>query len=185
MKQVYSLLFGVVFLSLGALFLHTTSVHADERAPLSEAHKQRIVASCTSAMSSLRQLHRSDASLRVNRGQLYEYMGTKLMARLNGRLVINKLDGGTLVNISAQYDRALLAFRSVYRSYEEQLSATLKEDCEKQPESFYYSVIESRKKRADVYQSVNELNRLIREYYQEFERFSMEYRMALKGIDNE
>jgi hypothetical protein len=182
---MHTIFFGVTLLLFGMLFLHTVNVKAEEQAPLSESHKQRIIASCTSAMSSLRQLHRSDASLRVNRGQLYEHVGTKLMARLNGRIALNKLDGGTLVNFSAEYDRALISFRTSYRLYEEQLSSALRIDCEKQPEGFYYAVIDARKKRTDVYQGVNELNRLIRDYYQEFERFSSTYRTALKGIDYE
>ncbi len=160
---------------VGALFLHTVTVRADDMLPLSEEHKQRIVANCTSSKASLRQLHRSDASLRVNSGQQYEFIGTKLMARLNGRIALNRLDGGQLVDITARYDRALASFRTTYRTYEEQLAATLRINCENQPEAFYYSVMDARSKRASVYADVSTLNQLVQEYYQSFGQFAANY----------
>lgn len=121
---------------MGAIFL-TASARALDVGPLSESHKARIAANCTSAKTSLQQLHRSDASLRVNRGQLYESISTKLMARLNSRLALNRLDGSELVAAAARYERSFTQFRTNYQAYEEQLSALLRINCKKQPEDFY------------------------------------------------
>jgi hypothetical protein len=153
--------------------------------PLSEEQRRQIVVKCTSIKASLRQLHRSDASLRVNRGQLYEFIGTKLMARLNGRIVANRLDGGDLVASAARYDTALVNFRTVYQNYEEGLSATLRIDCVQQPEDFYYSVADIRKRRLEVYQRVTDINRYIDEYYEAFGQFSEDFRLAVKGVMGE
>lgn len=182
MKHISKLLLvsgGVVAISL--LFFATTAQAADNT-PLSDAHKQRIVSNCTSAKSSLERLHRNDASLRVNRGQLYEHTSTKLMARLNSRLALNRLDGAELVAAAAQYERTLGDFREAYRLYEEQLTSTIRTNCVKQPEVFYYRVLDTRTKRESVYKMTIEINKYSNEYYQAFGRFSDDYRAAVKGV---
>lgn len=168
--------------AIGAVMLFAARTQALDTAPLSETHKQRIVANCTSAKASLQQLHRSDASLRLNRGQLYEFISTKLMARLNSRIALNRLDGTELVAAAVRYERALNDFRERYRLYEEQLSAVLRINCSKQPEVFYYQVQEVREKRRSVGDVTDELEKYIVEYYEVFERFSHDYTVALKGV---
>ena len=164
---------------LGVLFYVTAqSAQADDRPPLSSEHKQKIVANCTSAKSSIHQLHRSDVLLRVNRGQLYEYIGTKLMARLNSRLALNQLDAGTMVAIAAQYDKDLNAFRNAFRTYEEQVTAVLRIDCAKEPETFYYAIRDAKNKRSTVHQQITNLNDSVDDYYKAFNRFADTYRTA-------
>lgn len=186
MKYLTVALLTISIAALAVVFYGSVmSVQADDQPPLSETHKKRIATNCTSATSSLRQLHRSDASLRVNRGQMYEYIGTKLMAHLNSRLVVNRLDGGKLVDEAARYDRALTNFRATYRIYEQQLSAVLRIDCKKQPEAFYYGVADVRRKRADVYEQTTNLNRIVDDYYEGFKKFSTEYKAAVRGVTND
>ncbi len=167
------------------LLMSISRVHADSHTPLSGSHKQQIISNCTSVKSSLNQLHRSDASLRVNRGQMYEVVGTKLMARLNGRLVANRLDASTLVSTAARYDTALLNFRDTYKRYEEQLSTLLRVDCTKQPETFYRALLDVRAKRTEVHKSVTNLNSIMSDYHQDFIDFSNEYETATKRISND
>lgn len=162
-----------------AVFLTVTARSLDV-SPLSESHKERIVANCTSAKSSLQQLHRSDASLRVNRGQLYEFISTKLMARLNSRLVLNRLDASDLVAAAARYEQSLSYFRTTYQTYEEQLSALLRIDCQRQPEAFYYRALDVRQKRQAVAEVTSEIERYVVEYHQTFERFTAGYQAATR-----
>jgi lipoprotein NlpI len=155
-------------------------------APLSSAHKQRIVASCATARASLSQLNRSDARLRFNRGQHYEFVGKKLMARLNSRLALDQLDAASeLVSITARYNKALENFRSSYQSYGEKLSEVLRIDCTKQPEAFYYGVVDARERRAEVHKRAIEINGTITDFQRVFGKFSSEYQAAVKGIGNE
>lgn len=173
MKYLTVILVTMSAVLIAGVFLWgSTPAVADAHPPLLPAHKKRIMTNCTSATASLRQLHRNDASLRVNRGQVYEYIGTKLMARFNGRLVSNHLDGGKLVETAARYDKALTKFRTSYRIYEQELTAILRLDCQKEPEEFYYGVIDVRRKRADVYQQITRLNQYSNEYYEGFTKFS-------------
>lgn len=148
---------------------------------LSDEHKARIVANCTSVKASLQQLHRSDASLRVNRGQLYESIATKLMARLNSRIAMNRLDGGDLVAATAKYEQALAAFRRDYRTYEISLSDVLRIDCSKEPSRFYYAVLDTRAKRSIVGQRVQQLHDQIDTYGDEFEEFVEQYNTSLEA----
>ena len=56
-----------------------TLAHADSGTPMTEAQIARIKANCVEAQTSLNQLHGTDGLLRVNQGQLYELISTRLM----------------------------------------------------------------------------------------------------------
>lgn len=143
--------------------------------PMTEAHIARIRANCIEAQSRLGQLHASDALLRVNRGQLYESISTKLMAPLNSRISLNRLDGVSLVAIAATYEGQLAYFRQSYQQYEEAMSRTLKINCTNQPVVFYDSVADTRAKRKKVHESTAALHNTVGEYKDEFEVFAKQF----------
>lgn len=149
-----------------------STVHAQEAAPMTEAHITRIRANCIEVQSTLTQLHASDALLRVNRGRLYESISTKLMAPLNSRITLNKLDGSALVTITATYENQLSDFRVKYQQYEESMSEILKLNCQKQPVAFYDGVGETREKRRLVHDSAALLQKTIQAYKEAFEVFA-------------
>ena len=157
---------------LGGLW-HTSA--GAENTPMTEAHIARIRANCVDAQSTLRQLHASDALLRVNRGQLYESISTKLMAPLNSRISLNRLDGVSLVSIATTYESQLVYFRQSYQQYEEAMSQTLRINCINQPVVFYDSVADARSKRKKVHDSTVALHNTISEYKTEFEAFAKQF----------
>lgn len=177
-KQLF--LYGIAA-SLFAILLFVVPTRAQTE-PLSDDHKAHIVANCASAKASLERLHRSDAVLRVNRGQLYESISTKLMARFNSRVALNRLDGTELVAIAVDYERALATFRRDYRTYEQQLSDVLRINCTNDPEAFYYGVLEARAARSTVNQDVWRLHVYIDEYQQAFNQFEIDYVTALEVV---
>lgn len=179
MKQIKRLLILVAVLA-GSLFAIHATASAQEAAPMTDAHIQRILANCEQASHTLAQLHASDALLRVNRGQLYDLISTKLMARMNSRLALNRLDAGKLISASAAFDRALTEFRTNYQLYEVQLAATLRINCKKQPVAFYDAVSESRKLRITVHDSVEKLQHYIKEYGREFDVFRTNFQNKQK-----
>lgn len=160
---------------LGAIlvsgFLVVTNVQAQQQTTMTDEHIQRIVANCSQATRTLTQLHASDTLLRVNRGQLYELVSTRLMARLNSRLSLNRLDGSKLVSVAAAYDKALTNFRSRYDTYEDQLSVAIAIDCTKRPVAFYDAVTKARELRALVHVATTDLTKYTNEYGQEFALF--------------
>lgn len=160
---------------LGAAGLKAV-VKAQENAPMTEAHIERIRTNCVKAQSSLSQLHASDALLRVNRGQLYESVSTKLMAPFNSRVALNRLDSAGLPAVAAQYEKQLAAFRLNYQQYEEAMAKTLRINCTVQPVAFYDSVGDTRDKRKLTHDSTLELHKTIAAYKTEFESFAKRFR---------
>src|SRR5688572_262917 len=136
MKRISILVFIFAATIVASAIAGHVSVRA-ENTPMTEAHIARIRDNCVDAQSTLRQLHASDALLRVNRGQLYESISTKLMAPLNSRISLNRLDGVNLVSIATTYEGQLTYFRQSYQQYEEAMSRTLKINCTNQPVVFY------------------------------------------------
>lgn len=143
---------GVVF---GVVSAQTT---------LSSDQTKQISDSCLLTKNTLSQLHSSDALLRVNRGQIYESMHTKLMNRFNARVSNNKLDSTNLIAASKEYGLALDDFRLNYIVYEEQLSKAIAIDCSTQPVRFYEAVALAKVKREIVHNDVIKLNQQIDNY---------------------
>jgi len=132
--------------------------------PVTDDQVDRIRTNCVSAKNILDRLHTSDTLLRVNRGQIYEYMSTKLMDRFNGRVTSNRYAAADLTTATQTYTDALAAFRVSYRAYEEQVSRALAIDCNKEPVSFYDAVANARIKRSQVHSDVLNLHQYIDQY---------------------
>ncbi len=152
-----------------------TVARAQDSAPMTEEHIKRIRSNCIESQTTLNQLHASDALLRVNRGQLYESVATKLMTPLNTRISLNKLDNTDLAAASSQYDRQLGEFRLNYQQYEEAMSKTLKINCTNQPVAFYDSVGDTRTKRNLTHESTVQLHKTINDYKVKFEDFATKF----------
>ena len=143
--------------------------------PMTEVHIERIRANCVEAQSTLTQLHASDALLRVNRGQLYESISTKLMAPFNSRVTSAKLDSASLVSLTATYEQQLSDFRANYKLYEEAMTKTLRLNCTNQPVAFYDSLTDARAKRYQVYLSNQTLQKTIEQYKTAFDTFKQKF----------
>lgn len=143
---------------------------AQEQPALSEEHQTRIRANCLSTKETLRRIHISDASLRVNRGQAFENISTRLIAPFNSRMALNRLDGTTLSSITAAYEQDSSRFggqQQTYQRYEQQLSQTLEIDCTTRPTEFYYAVAESRRLRSEVHDTVKQAIQQLKNYRRE------------------
>lgn len=144
--------------------------------PMTEAQIQRIRANCVEAQSTLYQLHASDALLRVNRGQLYESMSSKLMEPFDSWLTLNSYNPSDLISIASDYNNKLTDFRSAYQQYEEAMSKTLQLNCVNQPVAFYDSVADTREKRTKVHDATLELHKLIGDYKKAFDQFAKDFK---------
>jgi hypothetical protein len=163
MKKIKSLL--VVCVVLAIVFGIGTFINASAAdIPITSEQIDQIRSSCVSTKNTLNQLHASDALLRVNMGQIFESISTKLMGGFNGRVINNNLNASELVSASTAFNSVLDNFRADYIVYEEQLSSAIDIDCSKQPVSFYDSVAQARVKRTKVHDDVVELNKYIDSY---------------------
>lgn len=123
-----------------------------------------IKANCQDIRGNLSRLHHSDAILRVNTGQAYNDLSSRLMARMNGRLAVNKIDASDLVSLTSRFEKGRSLFSSRYNEYESALAALLKIDCKNQPTDFYAQFNIARDARLKLSSSVRELNDIIAEY---------------------
>lgn len=163
----------IASLLVGAAFLQPVSAETEE---VGGGQLDYIQANCVDLKYRLNQLHANDALLRVNRGQIYEAISVKLMTTMNSRIALNRLDGGGLVGITADYDQELALFRSSYSSYERQLSAALRINCDSSPDEFYEAIRTASEMRRSVHSHVVQLHDYIRGYQQEFERFHYNFK---------
>ena len=114
---------AVVMIATAAL---GSPAYAEPAAPLSNDQLTQIKQNCVRVKSNLRRIHANDGLVRVNQGQQYEVIATRLMAPLNSRIALNRLDGVELAKTTVEYNTQLTAFRSEYRQYEEKLSELLR-----------------------------------------------------------
>lgn len=170
MKRFLLSMVCLALVAVATTALSSVISRADEP-PMTEAHIQRIKNNCSEAQATLYQLHASDALLRVNRGQLYESMSTKLMEPFDSRLTLNSYNAADLVSIASVYDHELNDFRTNYQQYEESLSNVLQMNCDNQPVAFYDGVADARTKRSKVHDSALALHKTINDYEAAFEAF--------------
>ena len=167
---------AIVFVSavaLGsALFLGASPAAADDLTPEQTAH---IKSNCVAIKNSLNQLHVSDALLRVNRGQVYESMASKLMENFNARLASSRLDNKAMETVTASYRSELTAFRADYIAYEQKLSEAIRIDCVAQPNTFHAVLSEARQLRKNVHADVIKLHHLIDDYRSSVGGFLVNY----------
>ncbi len=156
--------FAVGVLAFGFLLTLSGEVARAAEEPLTDEQKSHIRSECAQIKGSLNQLHASDALLRVNRGQVYEAISSKLMSPFNSRLGSAGFDNKAMATHTAQYAAALADFRADYIQYEQKVSSALKVDCQQQPQQFYKAIIEARELRKSVHGDVQRLHRVMSEY---------------------
>lgn len=139
---------------------------------LSQSQIELLSRYCTQASGHLERLHSADALLRVNLGQRYENISTKLMAPLNSRIALAGNDGLDLAKTAVDFNDKLTDFRSSYLDYDNQIEQTLKMNCRDEPVEFYSRLESARDKRAVVDKDVQEMSRLIEQYRLQFEEFA-------------
>lgn len=176
----YWLRLGLVAIALGATVFGITTT-AQAQSALSDEQRTSIKANCLTIKNTMTQLRASDALLRVNRGQVYEAVSSKLMVRFNDRLASHSLDNRGLQSITTNYGNQLTGFRRDYEAYTRQLESALRIDCTQDPDGFHYAVESTRAKRETVHKDIQQLHRFISDYHDavlafrtNFERISRE-----------
>jgi len=149
-------------------FVSSLAFAQTQNTGLSTDQISTIKANCKSAKDTLSQLHTNDALIRVNRGQIYESLLTKLMQRFNNRLSNNNITNSNLVATTQDYEVSLKLFREDYIKYDEELTRLVRIDCANNPEEFYYEIQKVRTLRKLVNSHAVRLNQLIDQYANEF-----------------
>jgi hypothetical protein len=161
-------------------FLRVTAQGSD----ITQQHIDKIRSNCVFAKNTLIQLHASDALLRVNRGQIYESISTKLMDGFNGRVAKNKYNNKKFESVFNNYNHTLDAFRLDYIKYEGHLSVAISTDCLGQPTQFYDAVLVARTDRNQINADIIKLNQYIDQYQLAIEQFEADHQKSNNGTSN-
>lgn len=161
-----------IVMAVATLGLGYANAGATSDTTLSNTTLQSIQQNCVPLQGTLQQLTYSDTALRVNQGQYYEEISTKLMATMNSRISLNNYDGGNLISIAADYAKQIDEFRTRYTTYANALTATRNDDCSKDPQGFYDDLVTARNDRQDLRKVVIKLNALVNSYEDTFTTFS-------------
>lgn len=159
----------------GVLVLAGTPVHAQEpegKVPLTDAQIEQIRTNCLAVQATLGRIHANDGLTRVNLGRQFDYISSRLMAPLNARIAVNKLDGVDLAKTTVDYNDEYKKFDAAYRDYERTLSSAMNLNCTNQPVVFYDTLVEAHDKRAAVHTNLLKLEDLVRQYREQFVVFS-------------
>lgn len=147
-----------------AIFVPAISLSAAP-VPLTDAKIENIRQNCLSAQVALQRIQRNDAATRVNRGQVYEIILTRLMSPFNGRLAFNRLDeASTFTATTKKYEQAVNKFKEDYATYEDLLSSVLKIKCQNQPVTFYDTLTATREARIVVARDIDDISKILQEY---------------------
>lgn len=163
----------------GLLLLTAPTPVAAETLVLTSSQIDLITGYCTPARGHLERLHSADALLRVNLGQRYENISTKLMAPLNSRVALAGNDGVDMVKTTVDFNEELTTFRELYLDYDNQMADVISMKCQDKPVEFYQQLEIARQKRTELNESVVKLGELIVQYKTQFEEF------AQKTIDED
>ncbi len=161
---------------LCAVFLTLTGpvAHAEEEASsllLTDEHIALIRANCVSVQSALQRIHASDGLMRVNLGQRYETIATRLMAPMNSRIALNRLDNVAMTQTTADFNTVIREFSTNYQQYEQTTLKAIEMKCVDRPVEFYDTITLARDHRASVHDSVSKLSALLKQYGAQFDAF--------------
>lgn len=164
MKQRFFLcaVFGAI---VASSLLSVQVVQADD-AQLTQEQQTAVVQTCVAAQTVLQRIQHNDAATRVNRGQGYETLISRLMTPLNSRSASqgHNASAALLIDTTNHYQRALENFKDHYQEYDNSLTSALRTKCQKQPAKFYGYLEDARQQRLVVAGDVNTLANHIAQY---------------------
>jgi len=131
--------------------------------------KQALIRqNCVTTQVTLQQIQYNDAATRVNRGQGYESLLSRLIIPLNTRATANGFNSSatSLTATTNKYQTSLSNFKKHYDSYDDALTGALRVKCQEKPIVFYHYLVEARKQRSNLASDVLALTQFIEEYHQ-------------------
>ena len=142
---------------------------------------ERIRNNCADTQISLTAVHNTDAAARVNLGEQFNAVSNRLMAPMNSRIALNKLNGVALATTTVAFNEELKNLSLVYIDYEKALSGVIAMKCYDQPIEFYDNLTLAMQKRAAVRSSVSKLTKLMEQYRVQVGDLQ---KQALTGVSN-
>lgn len=139
-----------------------------------------IRSNCVDVQSTLTRVFSNDVLSRVHLGGEYDTISGKLMAPMNSRIALNKLDGVALAKTTLDFNTRLDTFRAQYQQYKDKMTKLTQMKCVDQSVTFYDTLSIARANRAMVHDSVLALNSLAKQYQTQVRELKAKTVMPLK-----
>lgn len=130
----------------------------------------KIRSNCAAVRLVVRRIHTNDMLVRVNVGQSYNVISSKLMARFNSRAVLSQVDSTELVRLANDFEKMRKTFNSNFNTYESALTKLMRINCEEDSARFYDKLVEAREARAELRGNTQTMNELIVQYKKQVEK---------------
>lgn len=182
MKKISKPTIGSFILIFVSALTFTFSASA-QNTLISQDQTDAIVNNCATLKVTLNQLHSNDALVRVNAGQTYESILSRLMKRFNDRVSYNNIDNSELESIASNFEKTLNLFRSNYLVYEQQLSLVMNIDCSVSAQTFYDAITLARSYRTKVNEDVINLNSLMDQYLLALDKFEIDNKDYIERLN--
>ncbi|HRC28527.1 MAG TPA: hypothetical protein PKV96_04045 [Candidatus Saccharimonas sp.] len=174
---------AIVATILLMLIVVSPLAHAEDvQVVLTDQDIALIRTNCVGVQSSMQRVHSSDALARYNLAQQYNIISTKLMAPMNSRVSLNKLNGVAMTQTTVDFDETVSEFKLMYQQYEETTSRALKMNCKDQPVSFYDTLVMARSQKAAVRDAINRINILLQQYDTQFDQLRAQALQKTTGV---
>jgi len=151
-------------ISLAVLIVLLATVHVGAQTAVYVQKNALVQNNCQDLKATLDRIHRSDATMRVNRGQFYEALLKNFLTNFNDRLVINDYNNADFATLSDSYRDRLEQFRDNYSTHEKDLDTVIGTDCTKAPGDFYEKLRTAQNSRLIVERDIESLNSIIVSY---------------------
>lgn len=140
------------------------AVWAIDETELTNDRIEYIRNNCGDTQTALGGIRATDKVAYVNIGQQLDTLSNRLMAPMNSRVAINKLDGVALTKTTVDFNAEIKRFQALYREYERGVDVTVAMGCYNQPVEFYDNLTALLQKRVDVRASFERLSLLVAQY---------------------
>lgn len=130
---------------------------------LSQEQLTAIKANCIDAQSQLQRVQRSDTVARTNRGRGYDAT-LRLMAALNSRVTLNKLNLPKLVENTTALQTKFNQLYNDFTKYNNSMSNTISIKCQNQPAVFYATLTQTHGLRVQLAGDIRDMDKIVDDY---------------------
>lgn len=160
---------ALAIVMIGLLVASPKSVFAIDQVQLTNDQIEYIRNNCGDTQTAIGGIRATDRVAYINLTQQLDTLSNRLMAPMNSRVALNKLDGVALTKITVGFNTEIKQFKELYREYEQSIDATTAMGCYNQPVEFYDNLTSLLKKRAAVRGSLDKLTAMTALYRSEVE----------------
>lgn len=153
--------------ALVALAVSSHAAFAVEQPALTDDQIEHIRNTCGDTQTAISSIRAADKVAYVNINQQLDTLSNRLMAPMNSRVALNKLDGVAMIKTTVDFTTETKKFQTLYRDYVDSVDAAATMGCYNQPVEFYDNLTSLLQKRTAVRASYDRLNGLIQQYRSE------------------